>query len=141
MKVYGSGQLHAPSALPRERASVTDWMGDWVGPRTALDDVDKRKALLLRDSNSDLLSRVASSQSLYRMRYPDSLQIRKAVMLIYTLFFHFHIFLIIFINTVLFPCVHKTFFGNNFQHLYMLNWRGFGRKGCGLIEVLFRHWL
>jgi hypothetical protein len=39
-----SGQLHAPAALPpRERAPVTHWIGNWVGPRAVLDAVVKRK--------------------------------------------------------------------------------------------------
>jgi hypothetical protein len=31
----------------RERASHTHWTGDWVGPRTDLNDVEKRKFLIL----------------------------------------------------------------------------------------------
>jgi hypothetical protein len=39
-----SGQLHALAALPpRERASGTHWIGDWVGPRAVLDAVVWRK--------------------------------------------------------------------------------------------------
>jgi hypothetical protein len=30
----------------RERAPGTYWEGDWVGPRTGLDDVEKRKFLI-----------------------------------------------------------------------------------------------
>jgi hypothetical protein len=30
-----------------EKASGTQWIGGWVGPRTGLDDMDKRKYLLL----------------------------------------------------------------------------------------------
>jgi hypothetical protein len=37
------GELHAPAALPRERASGTHWIGGWVGPRTVLDVVVNRK--------------------------------------------------------------------------------------------------
>jgi hypothetical protein len=46
-----SGQLHAPTALPRvkgttgERVPGTHWLGGWVGPRAGLDDVEKRKIL------------------------------------------------------------------------------------------------
>jgi hypothetical protein len=43
-----SGQLHAPVALrPGERAPCTHWIGDWVGSRAGVDDVEKRKLLLL----------------------------------------------------------------------------------------------
>jgi hypothetical protein len=39
-----SGQLHAPAALPpRKSPPSTHWIGDWVGPRTILDAVVKRK--------------------------------------------------------------------------------------------------
>jgi hypothetical protein len=44
-----SGQLHAPAAFTRgETASGTHWIGGWVGPRTGLDDVEKRKFLTLQ---------------------------------------------------------------------------------------------
>jgi hypothetical protein len=43
-----SGQLHAPAALPPgERAPGTHWIGGWVGPRTGLDDMEKRNVLAL----------------------------------------------------------------------------------------------
>jgi hypothetical protein len=47
-----SNQLHALAALPpRERAPGTNWIGDWVGSRTVLDAVVKRKVpSLLRES-------------------------------------------------------------------------------------------
>jgi hypothetical protein len=32
---------------PGERAPSTHWIGGWVGPRTSLDDVEKRKILPL----------------------------------------------------------------------------------------------
>jgi hypothetical protein len=49
-----SGQLHAPAALtPEERAPGTHWIGGWVYPKVSLDDSEKRKFLLHRDSNSD----------------------------------------------------------------------------------------
>jgi hypothetical protein len=37
---------------PGERVPGTYWIGDWVGPRTGLDDVEKQKFLNHRDSNS-----------------------------------------------------------------------------------------
>jgi hypothetical protein len=43
-----SGQLHASCRFtPRERGPGTNWIGGWVGPRTDLDDVEKRKFLTL----------------------------------------------------------------------------------------------
>jgi hypothetical protein len=38
-----SGQLHAPAALPREKASGTHWIGRCVGPRAIQDAVAKGK--------------------------------------------------------------------------------------------------
>jgi len=38
-----SGQFHARVALPQEKVPVTHWTGSWVGPRTSLDAVVKRK--------------------------------------------------------------------------------------------------
>jgi hypothetical protein len=36
------GQLHAPVALPSEKEPPgTHWIGDWVGRRASLDDVEK----------------------------------------------------------------------------------------------------
>jgi hypothetical protein len=41
------------SFTPEERASGTHWIGVWVGPRTGLDDAERRKSCPYRDSNSD----------------------------------------------------------------------------------------
>jgi hypothetical protein len=36
------GQLHAPAVLPPgKRTTVTHWIGSWVGPIAALDDMEK----------------------------------------------------------------------------------------------------
>jgi hypothetical protein len=45
-----NGQLHFSAA---ERAIGTHWIGGWVGPRTDLDDVEKRKSCPHQNSNSD----------------------------------------------------------------------------------------
>jgi hypothetical protein len=50
-----SGQLNLPAALPGKTAPGGHWIGDWVGPRASVDDVEMRKFLTYRDSNSDLL--------------------------------------------------------------------------------------
>jgi hypothetical protein len=55
---------------PGERTSGTFWIGGWVGPRTGLDDVEKRKFLTLSGLELWSLGRPARSQSLYRLRYP-----------------------------------------------------------------------
>jgi hypothetical protein len=44
-----------------------------VNPRSGLDDVERRKFLTLPGLELQPLGRPAHSQSLYRLRYPDSL--------------------------------------------------------------------
>jgi hypothetical protein len=58
--------------IPGERASGTRWIGDWVGPRTGMGDVEKRKFLILPGLKLQPLGRPACSQSLYRLRYLGS---------------------------------------------------------------------
>jgi hypothetical protein len=50
-----------------ERAPVTHWIGDSMGPRTGLGDVEGREILPLLGFEHRL-----RSQPLYRLRYPDS---------------------------------------------------------------------
>jgi hypothetical protein len=57
---------------PKERAPGTRWIGGCVDPKTGLDDVEKRKFLPLQGLKLRPLSRPARSQSLYRLRYPES---------------------------------------------------------------------
>jgi hypothetical protein len=57
---------------PWERAPGTHWIGGWVDPRGDLDDMEDRKLFTLLGLELRTLSRPASSQSLYRLRYPDS---------------------------------------------------------------------
>jgi hypothetical protein len=49
------GRLYAPAALLVENPPPpgTHRSGGWVGPRAGLDDVEKRKSYLYRDSNCD----------------------------------------------------------------------------------------
>jgi hypothetical protein len=71
-----SGQLHCSAALtPRERVSVTLWIGGWVGPKTGLNHVERRKILPLQRLKLRHLSRPVHSQSLYRLLYPGSFNI------------------------------------------------------------------
>jgi hypothetical protein len=42
--------------MPVERAPDTRWIGGWVGLRTGLDDVERRKSWPCRDSNTELLA-------------------------------------------------------------------------------------
>jgi hypothetical protein len=63
---------HPGRFTPGERASGTHWIGGWVDPRAGLDDVKKRKLLTLTGLELRPLGRPARSQSLYRLRYPDS---------------------------------------------------------------------
>jgi hypothetical protein len=54
---------------PGERAPGTHWIGGWVDPRAGLDDVEKRKFLLVPGLEPQLLGRPARNLSLYRLRY------------------------------------------------------------------------
>jgi hypothetical protein len=53
----------------------TQWIGGWVDPRAGLDDIEKRKFLTLMGLELLTLSRLARSQSLYRLHYPGSLEL------------------------------------------------------------------
>jgi hypothetical protein len=59
---------------PGESATGTHWIGGWVDPRAGLDDVEKIKFLTLPGLELRPLDRPARSQSLYRLRYPGSLE-------------------------------------------------------------------
>jgi hypothetical protein len=67
--------LHFPVPgrfAPVERAPGTHWIGGWVDPRDGLDEVEK--ILDPNRTRTRTLDRPAHSQSLYRLRYPGSLQ-------------------------------------------------------------------
>jgi hypothetical protein len=66
---------------PGERAPGTHWIGGWVGSRAGLNDVEGRKFLILPGLERRPLGRPASSQSLYRLRYPGSFQDLKSMQL------------------------------------------------------------
>jgi hypothetical protein len=57
---------------PRGESPVTHRGGGWVGPRTGLDDMEKRKFLPLPGLELRLLGRPTRSQSLYRLSHPWS---------------------------------------------------------------------
>jgi hypothetical protein len=58
---------------PGEIAPSAHWIGGSVGPRTGLDDVEKRKFLTLPGLELRTLGRPARSQSLYRLSVPGSI--------------------------------------------------------------------
>jgi hypothetical protein len=67
-----SGQLHTPAVLtPEERAPGIHWIGSWVGPRTGLNDMERRK-ILPRDSHSDPSAVQPVASRLHQLRYPGS---------------------------------------------------------------------
>jgi hypothetical protein len=54
-----------------ERAPSTRWIGGWVDPRAGLDDVEKRRFLILPGLELQHLGRPARSHSLYRLHCPS----------------------------------------------------------------------
>jgi hypothetical protein len=60
---------------PSERNPDTHWIGGWVGPRTGPDDVERRTNLTSTGTRTRPLGCPTRSQSLYRLRYPDSFNI------------------------------------------------------------------
>jgi hypothetical protein len=52
--LVGSGQLHAPAALPpTERSAGTYWIRGWLDLRAGPNNVEKRAFMLYRGSNFD----------------------------------------------------------------------------------------
>jgi hypothetical protein len=45
--IIWSGQLDASAALPPRKATSIHWIDGWVGLRTGVDNVERRKILLL----------------------------------------------------------------------------------------------
>jgi hypothetical protein len=43
--------------IPGERALGTHWIAGWVGPKSGLDAVEKKKILYCRESNADRRAR------------------------------------------------------------------------------------
>jgi hypothetical protein len=67
--------LHSGRITARERDPINHWIGDWVGPRTGLDDVEKRKLLTVPGLEFRPIYRLTHSQSLYRVRYANSFKV------------------------------------------------------------------
>jgi hypothetical protein len=65
--LVGDDRLHAPVALNpgKEPPPRALWVGDWVGPRTGKDDMEKRKFLTIPRLELRLLCRPTRKQSLY----------------------------------------------------------------------------
>jgi hypothetical protein len=57
---------------PRGKSPLTHGIGGWVGSKTSLDDVKRRKILPLPGLEFRPLGRPAHKQSLYRLRYPGA---------------------------------------------------------------------
>jgi hypothetical protein len=68
-----SCQFHGPAAFP----PGTHGIGGWVDPRAGLDDTEKWKFLTPPGLELRPLSRPARSQSLYRLRYPASIEVKE----------------------------------------------------------------
>jgi hypothetical protein len=68
-----SVQLDSSSALPPGKGPPgTDWIGGRLDPRAGLDDMEKRKFLILPGLEFRPVDHSARSQSLHWMRYRDS---------------------------------------------------------------------
>jgi hypothetical protein len=76
-----SGQLHALAFLPWGKRAGTDWIRSWVDPTAGLDDVEKRKFLILPGLEVRPLGYSSCSQPLYRLRYHQIYLISQAVIL------------------------------------------------------------
>jgi hypothetical protein len=64
--VGGEWSASRPSRIsPGERSSSTRRVGGWMGPRTGLDDVEKRKIMPSPGLELGLFSHPAQGQSLY----------------------------------------------------------------------------
>jgi hypothetical protein len=57
---------------PVERVASTHWIGHWVDPNARLEEVEKRKFLILPGLKLRPLVRPARSQSLYSLSYSSS---------------------------------------------------------------------
>jgi hypothetical protein len=68
----GCSASHSGRLTPGERALGKHWIGDWVGPRAGLKNLEKRKFFTLPGLELRHLGRPARSQSLYLLRYPGS---------------------------------------------------------------------
>jgi hypothetical protein len=90
------GKLNVPAALPpEEKPPSTHWIGDWMGSRTCLVDVEKRKFLTIPALELRPLGRPARSQSLYRLlleigikvkQYPGHYHMKRKVLSVNTCF-------------------------------------------------------
>jgi hypothetical protein len=70
--VGGEWSVSSPSRFtPGERVPATHWIGGWVEPRAGQNDMKMWKFLTPPGLELRPLGRPASSQSLYRLRYPD----------------------------------------------------------------------
>jgi hypothetical protein len=80
IKVYGGVgvQIHilltlalVGSFTPKPTAPNTHWKGGWVGPRSSLDDMQKKKFMAVQGIELQSLCRAAHSQLLYRLHYTE----------------------------------------------------------------------
>jgi hypothetical protein len=71
--VGGKWSTSGPGRFTLEEiAPGTHWIRGWVDLRAGLDDVEKRKILILPELELRPLGRPAHSRSLYRLSYPGS---------------------------------------------------------------------
>jgi hypothetical protein len=74
--VEGEWSASRPSRfILRRKATVTHWIRGWVGLRVCMDNLEKRNFLPLPELELRPLGPPVRSQSLYRVRYPDSVRV------------------------------------------------------------------
>jgi hypothetical protein len=107
--------------IPGEKASGTRWIGGWVGPRTCLGDVEKRKFLTLPTLKLRPLVRPARSQSLYRLRYSGSQYYERDITYVYIYFlplYSFSRYLNQYTHTDYIIIQNNSFWNSNSEHSY-----------------------
>jgi hypothetical protein len=84
-RVLGHNTSFKSVSLPGRFTPGTYWTGGWVGPRAGLDDVKKKKFLILPGLELRPLDHTACSQSLYRLSYPGAVLFTERVGMAVTL--------------------------------------------------------
>jgi hypothetical protein len=85
IKTYWSSEGISPRTgrfTPGVLAPGTHWIGSWVGPRTGLDAMVKRKNPITAPAGKWILVVLPVAQSLYWLSYPGSLKYMSEIVVI-----------------------------------------------------------